>query len=337
MNSRWMAVAVICCCLVMPARPASALEKGADPRVARLDRLIARIQGAILRAQELHAAGKLKPGHPYTPAITSKVRLLFRAERFDADLATALRVHDQLVRNRHKMARPPDRKPAPPAAAAVKKSHPPAAMPEVVPEDPIAAMRQAEKKIAAASAPPPVPAQAKYDVYQDYRQAHADSLRLRDQAAEADMAVVLEQRKQAEAERVQRMQRRQELQEQATKWQAELDKQASQSAQAAAQWEKEHSFGAYAARFLGTVVQTAVGSFTTALLSPVAVNLANKTVNALFPSVDTANLAAQAATASASRVAVTNLGSAAGQAMANRATGAAAGGAAGTGLQPPAY
>jgi hypothetical protein len=331
-----MAAVMVFCCLIVTAGSAEAVQS-VDSRVAKLDKIIDRIQRVILRAQTLHAEGELKPGHPFTAAITPGVRLTFHAERFDADLETALGLHDKLVRHRHKMAGPAGRKQVKVAPAAKKKRRPAAAVPEDPPDDPIAAMRQAEKLTSAASPRPPIPAPANYDVYMEYRKTHAESQLQRDRAAEADMAVVLAQRKQAETERVQKRQRQQELQAQATKWQAELDKQASQSAQAAAQWEKEHSFGAYAARFLGIVAQTAVGSFTTALLSPVAVNLANKTVGALFPSVDTTNLAAQAATASATRVAVTNLGSAAGQAAANSVTGPPAGSNAAQGLQQPAY
>lgn len=338
MNNRWIVILVCCCFLAIPAGPAGAVVS----RVAQLDQIIDRTEKAILHATELKDAGKLHSGRPYVVKIAPKVKLSFSAERFKADLQTALDVHDKLVRYRHKLTG--GHKPAAPKkhhtvpAHGKNDRHRVAEAPPEPSDDPIAAMRYAEKKAAAVAPPPRAHAPANYDVYQDYRKAHANSLLQQDKAAEADIAAVLAERRQAETELIQMRQRKQQLQAQATKWQAELDKQASQSAKAAAQWEQEHSFGAYAKRFLGTVLQTAIGSFSTAFLTPVAVNLANRAVGSLFPSVDTTNLAARAATASATRVAVTNLGSAAGQAVANSVTTpAAAGTTTAQGLQQPAY
>lgn len=339
MNNRWVVILACCCFLTVPAGVSGAV----DSRVAQLDQIIDRTEKAILHATELRNAGKLRPGRPYVVKIAPKVKLSFSAERFKSDLQTALDVHDKLVRYRHKLSG--GHKPAvhkkhhtAPPAHRENDRHRVAKAPPSPSDDPIAAMRYAEKKSAAASPPPRAHAPVNYDVYQDYRKAHANSLLQQDRAAEADIAAVLAERRQAETELIQVRQRKQQLQAQATKWQAELDKQASQSAKAAAQWEQEHSFGAYARRFLGTVLQTAIGSFSTAFLTPVAVNLANRAVGSLFPSVDTTNLAARAATASATRVAVTNLGSAAGQAVANSVTTPAAAGTTTTqGLQQPAY
>ncbi len=337
MSNRWIVILICCCCWVAPAGASGA----PDARIAQLDRIIDHIQKAILHATQMKKAGKIHPGRPYVVQVTPKVRLSFRAQRFDADLQTAFDVHDKLLRYRHKLSgnhklagHPKHRKAAehkrPGRKGAVSHAPPPS-------DDPIAAMRYAENQTAAASPQQQAHVAVNYDVYQDYRKVHASKLRQQDKAAEADMAAVLSERRQAENELIQMRQRKQQLQAQATKWQAELDKQASQSAKAAAQWEQEHSFGAYASRFLGTVLQTAIGSFSTAFLTPVAVGLANRAVNSLFPSVNTANLAARAATASATRVAVTNLGSAAGQAVANSATNSTAGTAAAGGLQQPAY
>jgi len=337
MSNRWMVILVCCCCLAVPAGASGAV----DTRIARLDQIIDRIQKAILHATEMKKAGKLHPGHPYVVQITPKDKLSFSAERFDADLQTAFGVHDKLVRYRHKLAghhKAAGHQKHHNAAAHRKASHRSRATPPPVPsDDPIAAMRYAEKQTAAASPQNKGHVAVNYDVYQDYRKAHANKLLQQDKAAEADMAAVLAERRQAENELIQMRQRRQQLQAQATKWQAELDKQASQSAKAAAQWEQEHSFGAYATRFLGTVLQTAIGSFSTAFLTPVATSLANRAVSSLFPSVNTANLAARAATTSATRVAVTNLGSAAGQAVANSVTNPGTGTANTQGLQAPAY
>lgn len=333
MSNKWIAVLIFSCCLVM-LNPYVVTARAADTRLAQLDRIINHIQKVILHATNLYKTGKLKPGHPFVAKITPKVQLVFHAKRFTADLKTAFNVHDRLVLYRRKMAGLQN---GHARHAAKKARRQEAAVHAPAPDDAISAMRQAEKQTAAASPRSHAHVPLNYDIYQDYRKAHADRLRQQDRAAEADMAAVLAERKRAETEKMQMRQRRQQLQAQATKWQAELDRQASQSAKAAAKWESEHSFGAYATRFLGTVLQTAVGSFSTAFLTPVATGLANKAVKSLFPSVNTTNLAAQAATSSATRVAVTNIGSAAGQAAANGATSRLAGKAGAQGLQPPAY
>jgi len=331
MSKKWIAVLIFFCCLAT-LNPYVVTARAADTRIAQLDRIIGHIQKVILRATNLYKTGKLKPGHPFVAKITPKVQLVFHAKRFTADLKTAFDVHDQLVLYRRKMAGLQNGH-ARHAAAHPKKARRHAA----APDDAISAMRQAEKQTAAASPRSHAQVPLNYDIYQDYRKAHADRLSQQDRAAEADMAAVLAERKSAETEKIQMHQRKQQLQAQANKWQAELDQQASQSAEAVAKWKSEHSFGAYATRFLGTVLQTAVGSFSTAFLTPVATNLSNKAVKSLFPSVNTANLAAQAATSSATRVAVTNVGSVAGQAAANGATSRLAGTAGPRGLQQPAY
>ncbi len=336
MSGKYAVPLVACCCLAV-LTGSVAMVRAADARIARLDRIIGHIQEVILHATGLYKSGKLKPGHPFVAKITPKVQLAFHAQRFTADLKTAFNVHDRLVLYRRKMAGVQNGHARHAAAHPKKNRRQVAAVDAPEPADDISAMRQAEKQTAAAAPRSHAQLPLNYDIYQDYRKAHAGRLRQQDRAAEADMAAVLNERKAAEAAQLQMRRRKQQLQAQATKWQAELDRQASQSAKAAAKWESEHSFGAYATRFLGTVLQTAVGSFSTAFLTPVATGLANRAVKSLFPSVNTASLAAQAATSSATRVAVTNLGSAAGQAAANGATNRLSGTAGPQGLQPPAY
>ena len=65
-------------------------------------------------------------------------------------------------------------------------------------------------------------------------------------------------------------------------WQNEMDKGAAESARAAAEWHREHSFGAYARRFLTTVVETGVGSFSSAFLGAVGSELADEATKAIF-------------------------------------------------------
>lgn len=152
-------------------------------------------------------------------------------------------------------------------------------------DDNITALMRAERETQSAQPGSPnnnFTATGRFDVYNNYSMSHATKLQQADQMAELDMQNINVERQAAEAERLQKMQRDQELQGQAMEWQAALDKQASDSARKTAEWEATHSFGAYATAFLGTVLQTTIGSFTSGLITPVATTLANKAVVSLF-------------------------------------------------------
>jgi len=148
-------------------------------------------------------------------------------------------------------------------------------------DDGITALMRAERETQSAQPGSPdnnFTATGGFDVYNNYSTSHVTKLQRADQMAELDMQNINAERQAVEAERLQKMQRDQELQGQAMEWQAQLDKQASDSARKAAEWEATHSFGAYATAFFGTVLQTTIGSFTGGLLTPVATTLANKAV-----------------------------------------------------------
>lgn len=185
--------------------------------------------------------------------------------------------------------------------------------------DRVSALIRAEKQAAtdepAAGEPPP----PDYSVYTRYGQARQERLLSESKAAEAEMQATIAERQAAAQEAQGRRARKQELQAQAAKWQEELDKQASASAQAAQAWEQEHSFGAYAKRFLGMVIQTSVGAFTGGLLGTVSMNLANQAVKTLFP--DASSSRAQQALAAGTTSAITGTAGSLGQAATSAATG----------------
>jgi len=262
---RLLGAAMVCAALW------SADARAAQPDAAALDALIGKLESAITTAARLRDEGKITARSPYIVQLTPKTSLSFTAEHFEADAEKAFAVYKNLLEFRQRGA----------AKHAASQ-----------PEGRLGALMEAERKTSArAPLPPPQGVEAQFDLYQQFRAEHDKKLAMEEQSADADMRAVSAERKGAEAEQAQRRQRDQQLQQQAMKWQAELDKQASGSARAAAQWEAQHSFGAYAKRFLGAVLQTTIGSFTTAFLTPITTDLANRAVQQMFPGAPAGGLA----------------------------------------------
>lgn len=280
---------------------------------AELDRIITTIENAITTASDRHDAGKIVAGTPYVAKVTDKVSLAFSKEHFDADLAKALKVYNNLVAHRTKLN-----------SSKTVNANIKSAPTRKEPTGRLGNLMRAEQKTNRLQPKAgKVPVQ-NYDVYQDYQKNHMAKINAENRAAEVDMQRVIAERRSAENELLQRKQRKQQIQAQAMKWQGELDRQASASSRAAAKWEQEHSFGAYARRFLGSVLQTTVGSFTTALLTPITANMANQAVAQLFPNAPAGNIATQAgatATQAAGSSVAGNAGTAAGQAAGSAVSG----------------
>jgi hypothetical protein len=252
-----------------------------------------KIEQAITSASEHYDSGEIREGAPYRVEINDDITLIFSYEQFDADLSRAFDLYSAALEGtietsaKPKAAAQPEMKAktevAVKAEPTVHTAPPPPAPKKKQPaaDDPIGALMQAEKatnRAAGVSSIPPM----QFDVYEQFHSSHATRVQQQDMAAEADMAMLVGQRQAAEEQRLQRLQQQQELQSQAMQWQAQLDKQASEAARKAAEWEAQHSFGAYATSFLATVAQTAIGSFTGGLLNPIATELANKAVDKWF-------------------------------------------------------
>ena len=187
------------------------------------------------------------------------------------------------------------------------------------PRDRMSALIAAERQTAAKSRQSDGQIPADYSMHKNYQQMRQARTQSEEKEIEAERQIVLAERAAAAQNLQRRREREAQLQAQSAKWQDELDRQAKVSAQAAAQWEAEHSFGAYAKRFLGVVVQTSVGAFTGAFLGTVATNLADKAVKKLFPGASTSTTS-QAAAAGTS-AAITSTATTAGQAAVSGITG----------------
>lgn len=285
--------------------PAKAVPAGADPALAD------RIETAIVEAADLFEQGKIIKGHPYVVDVAPGVQLTFSRETFESDMETAFLILEMAMERRSKNVSktPAD---APRSGTATER-----------PGDRMSALMSAEKETTPKAPRADAQVPIEYSMHKNYQQMRQSRIQADEKEVEAERQIVLAERA-AAAQNLQRKREREAaLQAQAAKWQDELDRQAKVSAQAAAQWEEEHSFGAYAKRFLGVVVQTSVGAFTGAFLGTVATNLADKAVKKFFPGASTSTTS-QAAAAGTS-AAITSTATAAGQAAVSGVTGGVTG------------
>ncbi len=243
----------------------------ARTRVSDLDKSITRCEKVITYATEIFEKGKITKGEPIAVKITPMLTIRISKENFENDMEKLWAIYYRLVAERKELMAA--KKPT--AEKVVKKV--------VKKKSRLDAMREEEEKTTAFSPEPKGKAPIEYDLYQDYQTSRQERISSENQAAEADIRAVISERQTVQREERQRLSRKGQLQAQASMWQSELDKQASGSARVAAAWDEEHSVGGYARRFLGTVIQTTVGSFTGGLFGTVGSNAANKAVNQLFP------------------------------------------------------
>ena len=270
--------------------------------------MIEKVEKAILKASEMFEQGNIKKGKPYTIDISPEIKLSFSEETFDKDIEKAFKILDQMVIKK-KTEKTNRTVFVPEQGSSIPDSQTPS--PQGQADDRINAIMQAEKQTDKGLPQPEGKIPPEYSVYKNYQQARQEKVLSENKSAEADMQAVIAER-QAAAQNLQRKrEREQQLQAQATKWQDQLDKQASASARAAAAWEAEHSFGAYAKRFLGMVIQTSVGALTGGFLGTVSTNLANQAVKKMFPDAST-NPVSQA-TAAGTSAAITNTATGIGQ------------------------
>ncbi|VAX22450.1 hypothetical protein MNBD_NITROSPINAE02-371 [hydrothermal vent metagenome] len=244
---------------------------GANVSVSELEKAITRCEKVITRATEMYEQGKIAKGKPIKFRITPTLSMKVSRENFTQDVDKIWDVYYKLVTARKRMASP--QKVSQPRVVKKKKRS----------VSRIEAMRREEEKSAALSPDPVASGPVDFDIYQDYQASRQQRISAESQAAEADIRSVIAERQAADIQEQQRMSRKGQLQAQASMWQAELDKQASGSAKAAAAWNAERSAGGYARRFFGTVIQTTVGAFTGGLFGTLGYNAANKAVDQLFP------------------------------------------------------
>ncbi len=244
---------------------------GANVTVSDLQKAISTCEKVITRATEMYEQGKITKGNPVKFRITPTLSMEVSQENFKTDMDKIWDVYSKLVTARKQMI------------ASQKASGPKVVKKKKRPVSRIEAMRREEKKSAALSPDPVASGPVDYDIYQDYQASRQQRISAESQTAEADIRSVIAERQAADIEEQQRMSRKGQLQAQASMWQAELDKQATGSAKAAALWNAEHSAGGYARRFFGTLIQTTVGAFSGGLFGTLGYNAANKAVDQLFP------------------------------------------------------
>ena len=282
--------------------PATAATGSSDPGLA------GRIEKAIVEAADLFDQGKIVAGRPHAVDVAPGIQLTFSRETFERDMETAFLVLEMAMSRKGKESPVPH-------ADATRPLPPPTASP-----DRMSALMSAEKETAKT---PRGDAQipANYSMHRNYQQARQARIQSEEKEIEAERQLVLAERAAAAQNLQKKREREAAIQAQSAKWQDELDRQAKVSSQAAAQWESEHSFGAYAKRFLGVVVQTSVGAFTGAFLGTVATNLADKAVKKFFPGASTSSSTTTQAAAAGTSAAITSTATAAGPAAASGIAG----------------
>jgi hypothetical protein len=277
--------------------------------------VIERIEKAIVQAAELYEQGKIPKGKPFVVPIAEDFQLSFSAENFQGDAEKAFQVLDQLMAEQKKLkAKAQVPAPAPEAKETSLRNRE---------QGRLGALMEAEQHTAKASPPPSEKIPLEYNIYKKYQQDRQARLQQEEMGIEADKQIILAERQAVAQEEQRKREREQQLQAQSGRWQEELDKQAKVSSQATLEWEKEHSFGAYAKRFLGMVVQTSVGAFTGGVLGTLGNNLANQAVGKLFPDAST-NLVSQsmaAGTSAAITSSATGIGQAMGQGVGSAVSG----------------
>jgi len=276
---------------------------------------IERIEKAIVQAEELYEQGKIPKGKPMVIPIATDYSLSFSAENFQKDAEKAFQLLDQLMTEQKKfkaqITSTASMKTQTQSSAAT--SAPSKKPPQNHKKDRLGALMQAEKQTDKASPVAEEKIPLEFSIYKNYQQTRQSRLQEEEKGIEADKQIILAERLAAAQDEQRKREREQQLQAQSSRWQEELDKQAKASSQAALQWEKEHSFGAYAKQFLGMVVQTAVGSFTGGILGTLGTNLANQAVGKLFPDAAT-NVVSQSMAAGTSS-AITSTAAGTGQAI----------------------
>jgi hypothetical protein len=226
-----------------------------------VEQVITSVQTAVGKAAYMHETGTLGSG--FTHQVSTQVTLQFSEAEFDTDLRRAFAVMDKLTEIQVSQAAEASQQPAPRQLTRMEQ------------------LMQAESQTNRYMPPAQVYV-TDFDIMSAYRGTREARLAARDQAADADAQMIIAERQMAEQELVLRKQREQALTDQASAWQAEMDRQAVESATAMKEWKAQNGFGAHVRRIFTGVISTGLGAFTGGLSTVVANDLAGKAINGLF-------------------------------------------------------
>jgi len=201
-------------------------------------------------------------GQVYRHPVNQKFSLVFRKGNYESDIRRAYAVVKKLESKYKAQKAKPKKQAAKPLTRLER-------------------LMQAEATINK-NAPAPQYFMTDFDItsaVSDARQARLDA---KNRAADDDIRAVVSERQAAEQALIQEQERKAALQEQASAWQAQLNKQAKERAAVMREWKKQNSFGAHARRIFSGVLQTGISSFTGGLTNVVTNRLANRAIEDLF-------------------------------------------------------
>lgn len=226
-----------------------------------VEQVITSVQTAVGKAAYMHETGTLGSGFEHQ--VSDQVTLQFSEAAFDTDLRRAFAVMDKLTEIQVSQAAAVSQQAAPRQLTRMEQ------------------LMQAESQTNSYMPPAQIYV-TDFDIMSAYRGTRESRLAARDQSADADAQMVIAERQAAEQELVLRKQREQALTDQASAWQAEMDRQAVESATAMKEWKAQNGFGAHVRRIFTGVLSSGIGAFTGGLTSVVANDLAGKAINGLF-------------------------------------------------------
>lgn len=236
--------------------------------VQKLDDVISDIYQAITAATTRFELGNLTDDEPYTHRVSKKVSLAFANNSYDQDLSLAFSLLSKLEKKRDQMLAKSEQ-------TKNKSQQPKRQLTRTE------RLMQAELKMQK-HMPAPQIMVTDYDVMSAFKETRQNRLNVKNKAAEVDMQMVVAERQAAEQQLAQEKQRKAALQQQAAIWQAEMDNQAVERANAIREWKKQNGFGAHMRKIFTGVLSAGIGSFTGSLTSTVSTNLANKAITKIF-------------------------------------------------------
>jgi len=247
-----------------------------NKQVEEIDSLIKKMESNIEKVCILADNKQLTKPLSYTFAEQSKwlqpIQLTFSKESFDQDLNNAFETIERQSDLRDSLNEEIN--------STRKKEKKKKRKKISSPED---AMRQAEEKTEGLN-DSQMPANfTGFNIFEDYEIEHKRKIIERDKMAEADIIRVNQERRMAEMEIQAKEEYEQKIQQQNRRWQQELDDQAEKSAQEAAKWKREHSFGNFVKGLFRTTLSVGVSSLTGGFAGSVGAGAADLLTRKMFP------------------------------------------------------
>lgn len=262
MNARWCAFLLLCAGASVWAAELARPE--ARSRLEELDEVITDAHSQVAAVCREMSSGEVRGARVITTAGTTWLKpssVTLAPESFDQDLNKVVAMMDRLDRIRAELQRAANGGPALTPDQRLRMNE----------------GRTPETARNPAGAAPSFNVLEEFDADRKRRQA------ARDEAAEADVRRVAEERRIAEAEHEVEVEKQRRIAEINRRWQEELDAQTEKDVAEAEAWQREHSAGAIFRKLTRTVVGGAVTSFTGGFAQGIGSGAADYVIRKRFP------------------------------------------------------